>query len=173
MPGQVRMSLPASWIARLLVRELEGFERELALIPDEDLIWQTSPGVTNAIGTLTLHVCGNLQHFVGRVLGGTAYVRDRDREFSARHVPRLDLMAELARTQDVIRTVVPLLTDEALAAPYPEAVAGGVTTTGLLLTHLVAHLAFHLGQAGYLRRTLTGDNVSAGPLPLTSLALPG
>jgi uncharacterized damage-inducible protein DinB len=164
------MSLPASWVARLLVRELEGFGRELALIPDEGLIWQTAPGVTNTVGNLTLHVCGNLQYFVGRILGGTAYVRDRGHEFSARDVPRHDLIAELARTQDVVRTVVPVLTDEALGAPYPETVAGVTTTTGQLLTHLAAHLAFHLGQAGYLRRMLTGDNVSAGPLPLTPLA---
>lgn len=164
------MSLPASWIARLLVRELEGFERELGLMPDERLIWEVCPGVTNTVGNLTLHVCGNLQYFVGRVLGGTAYVRDRGYEFSAREVPRHDLFAHLLRTKDVVRTVVPALADDALAAPYPEPVAGVTTTTGQLLTHLATHLAFHLGQAGYLRRVLTGDNVSAGPLPLTPLA---
>lgn len=165
------MSQTASWIATLLVRELEGFEREVALFSDERLLWQTSPGVTNPVGTLTLHVCGNLQHFVGRVLGGTTYVRDRDYEFRARAVPRAELVAQLRTTQHVVRTVLAALSESALAAEYPDTIAGVRTTTGVLLTHLVAHLAFHLGQAGYLRRTLTGENVSAGPLPLEPLAL--
>ena len=81
------MTESASWIGRLFVRELKGFERELALFPDEALIWKTMAGITNPAGTLTLHVCGNLQHFIGHVLGQTAYVRNRDYEFSAlRHL---------------------------------------------------------------------------------------
>jgi hypothetical protein len=49
------------WTSRLLIRELSAFSRELDLFPDEALIWATVPGVANAVGTLTLHVCGNLQ----------------------------------------------------------------------------------------------------------------
>jgi uncharacterized damage-inducible protein DinB len=168
-----RVSQPAAWIAVLLVRELEGFERELALVSDDAILWQTAPGVSNSMGNLTLHVCGNLQHFVGRVLGGTGYIRDREREFGARDVPRRELATALGRTQDVVRAVVPALSDEQLAATYPETIAGVSTSTGQFLTHLVAHLAFHLGQVGYLRRFLAGVNLSAGPLPLTPLALHG
>jgi hypothetical protein len=36
--------------------------------------------------------------------------------------------------------------------------------------HLAVHLAFHLGQAGYLRRALTGDARSSGPVSLRALA---
>ena len=43
--------------------------------------------------------------------------------------------------------------------------------TGLFLLHLCAHAGFHLGQAGYLRRVITGDATSSGPLPLAPLAL--
>ena len=66
----------------LLVRELEGFRREIALFPSDDLLWRGAPGVTNAAGNLALHVAGNLQHFVGACLGKTRYVRNRDAEFS-------------------------------------------------------------------------------------------
>src|SRR6186713_2326213 len=71
-------------IAALLQRELAGFEREIGLFPDDETLWRTMPGVPNSAGNLALHVAGNLQHFVGAVLGGSAYVRDRNGEFSRR-----------------------------------------------------------------------------------------
>ena len=40
------------------------------------------------------------------------------------------------------------------------------------LLHLCAHASFHLGQAGYLRRGLTGQSQSAGPVPLLALTEP-
>lgn len=57
-------------LAILLVRELEAFERELDLFPDDESVWRAAPGISNAAGNLALHVAGNLQYFVGTVLGG-------------------------------------------------------------------------------------------------------
>lgn len=162
-------SQSATWIARLLTRELESFERELTLFSDESQLWRTAPGVTNAAGNLALHVCGNLQHFVGHCLGATGYVRDRDAEFSRRDLSRDLVIAELRKTAEVVQTTLAAVTDDQLSRPFPEAVGGVTIGTGLFLTHLVSHLGFHLGQAGYLRRMLTGDNRSAAPLPLKPL----
>ena len=36
--------------------------------------------------------------------------------------------------------------------------------------HLAVHLGFHLGQAGYLRRVVTGDSRTAGTVPVAALA---
>lgn len=160
----------AAWIARLLQRELDGFERELALFPDDASVWRVVPGVTNSAGTLVLHCAGNLQHFIGHVIGGTAYVRDRDAEFSRTGLSREVLVQELRASGAAVRTVLAGITDEQLDAPYTEVVGGVTMVTGLFLTHLAAHLAFHLGQAGYLRRAVTGDGRSAAPLPLQPLA---
>jgi hypothetical protein len=157
------------WTRLLLTRELAAFSRELDLFPDEALIWATVPGVANAVGTLTLHVCGNLQYYVGAILGNTGYVRDRDLEFSARDVPRTRLKAELAKTAEVVSTVLSGLPDESLAAEYPDVLGGPRMPTGLFLRQLTSHLAFHLGQAGYLRRALTGANESTGALSLKAL----
>ena len=66
-------------IAALLVRDLEGFQREISLFPDDGSVWRTLPGVTNSAGNLALHVAGNIQYFIGAVLGGSGYRRDRDR----------------------------------------------------------------------------------------------
>jgi len=43
--------------------------------------------------------------------------------------------------------------------------------TRMFLLHLCAHAAFHLGQAGYLRRVLTGENRSSAAVPLGPLAI--
>ena len=158
------------WTRRLLTRELSAFSRELDLFPDEALIWATVPGIANSAGTLTLHVCGNLQYYVGAVLGNTGYVRDRDLEFSARNVPRPLLQASLTKTAEVVRTVLADLPDESLAIEYPDVLGGPRMPTGLFLGQLASHLAFHLGQAGYLRRILTGANESSGALALREIS---
>jgi hypothetical protein len=80
------------------------------------------------------------------------------------------LLADIGSAREIVTQVVPRLTDSDLLRPYPEEIGGGRVVTGLFLTHLCAHLAFHLGQAGYLRRVLTGDPHSTSPLPLAPLA---
>jgi hypothetical protein len=154
----------------LFVRDLGGFERELELLPDERLIWAVAPGVANSVGNLTLHVCGNLQHFVGHLLGGTPYLRDREAEFGRKSGSRSELVQEIRTTIAVIESVLPRIGAETLAREYPAEVGGVRLKTGLFLTHLAVHLGFHLGQAGYLRRVLTGDNRSANPIGLGPLA---
>ena len=155
-----------------IVRELQGFIREIEAFPSDDSVWHTRRGVTNSAGNLALHVCGNLQDFVGRVLGGTSYVRNRELEFSQREGTRASLVAELRTTIGVIQSVMPELSDEAMVGNYPMPLAGKTINTTAFLVHLAAHLAFHLGQAGYLRRVITGDSTSTNPLPLAAIAAP-
>ncbi|MEZ5316722.1 MAG: DinB family protein [Vicinamibacterales bacterium] len=152
----------------LLVREVNDLIRELELLP-EDLLWKTVPGVTNACGNLGLHIAGNLQHYVGAKLGATGYVRNREHEFAAKSGTRAEVIAGLKQTREMLDTVVPSLTDAALASPFPEAVGGVIPNTAVFLTHLAAHAAFHLGQAGYLRRVLTGETMSVNPVSVKGL----
>lgn len=153
----------------LLVRELQAFEREIEMFPDEELVWKTVPGVTNSAGNLASHVCGNLQHYIGRVLGGTNYVRNRDLEFSRASGSRAELVREIRTTISVVEKVLPAVSEESLSRDYPEPVAGLTVQTGRFLLHLSTHIAHHLGQAGYLRRVLTGENRSSVPIALKSL----
>lgn len=155
-----------------MVRELRTFIKEIEAFPSDASVWHTRRGVTNSAGNLALHVCGNLREFVGRVLGGTSYVRNRELEFAQREDSRASLVAELRATIAVIESTLPNLTDEVMAADYPMPLHGRTISTGTFLVHLGAHLAFHLGQAGYLRRIITGDTASTNPLPLTALGAP-
>ncbi|HEY8063021.1 MAG TPA: hypothetical protein VID74_09495, partial [Gemmatimonadales bacterium] len=78
-------------VKRCLMRDLGGFELELDAYPDDASVWALPAGVRNSTGTLTLHGCGNLRHFIGGVLGASGYVRDRDAEFTTRDLPRVEL----------------------------------------------------------------------------------
>lgn len=160
-------------IAALLERDLAGFEREIGLFPDDGMVWRTLPGVQNSAGNLALHIAGNLQHFVGAVLGGSAYVRDEDGEFSRRSGSRREIVEELQKAAVAVRTVLPNLSDDILQRDFPEVLIPNrrIQTLRFLL-HLCAHASFHLGQAGYLRRALTGQSRSAGPVPLLALTEP-
>ena len=165
------MSQPlTSILTTQIVRELQGFIKEIEAFPSDDSLWHTRRGVTNSAGNLALHVCGNLQDFVGRVLGGTPYVRNRELEFSQREGTRASVVAGLRTTIDVIEKVLPEVTDETMAADYPMQLNGKTLNTATFLVHLAAHLAFHLGQAGYLRRVITGDSTSTNPLPVAAIA---
>jgi hypothetical protein len=84
-------------MAALMSRELRTFERELNAYQTEEQVWLLPPGLPNSGGTLALHAAGNLQHFIGAVLGGSSYVRDRDAEFQRRGVPRAELIEGLRR----------------------------------------------------------------------------
>ena len=165
------MSAASADFARSLVRELEGFKREIAQFPDDDSVWKAAPGVTNSAANLGLHVAGNLQHFIGAVLGGTGYVRSRETEFGRRSGPRSDIYRELDAAIAAVQSVLPSLPDETLAAEFPETLMGLRFRTNTFLVHLCAHAGFHLGQAGYLRRILTEDATSSGPIPLGPIAL--
>jgi len=153
----------------LFRRDLHCFIREVEAFPDDAMLWRTVPGLCNSVGNLALHVAGNLRLLVGAALGGTGYQRDREQELNQREGARADVAAALEGAAREVETGLKAVTAESLAAPFPMAVGGHQPPTGRFLVHLAAHLAFHLGQAGYLRRTLTGDATSTGAMAIKEL----
>ena len=146
----------ATELSALFVRDLERLIQELQAFPDTASAWQTAPGVTNAAGTLALHLEGNLREYVGRQIGQIAYSRQRPLEFSARGIEKSELIARLEAVKAMIPGVVQGLSPSQLDARYPEAIHGKSITTRQFLIHLLAHLNYHLGQVDYLRRITTG-----------------
>jgi hypothetical protein len=146
----------ASELAALFARDIARLIQELQAFPDTAAVWTTAPGVTNAAGTLALHLEGNLREYIGRQLGQMAFTRDRPLEFSARGVERDALIARLEAVKAQIPPVIAGLSDARLDAVYPENVMGKPMTTRQFLIHLEAHLNYHLGQVDYLRRFATG-----------------
>ena len=157
-------------LVTLFVRELETVQREVEMCPDDAALWKTAPGVSNSVGNLGAHLAGNVQHFIGAVLGKSGYVRSRDHEFARREGTRVEIIADLQNAIDAVKKVLPGMSDADFEREYPEAVGGVNMRTGLFLMHLLSHAGFHLGQADYLRRMLNNDVRTAGTMPLKPLA---
>jgi hypothetical protein len=145
-------------IHKLIERDLNKLEIEINLYPSEESVWTISGDIKNCGGNLCLHLCGNLQHFIGAVLGNTGYVRNRDYEFAAKGLSKAELTIEIENTRTSIKTTLEQLDSTTLTTEYPIQVLGYPMTTLYFLIHLTAHLEYHLGQINYHRRIIAGSN---------------
>jgi uncharacterized damage-inducible protein DinB len=141
-------------LSQLIDRDLNKLASEIRQYPDEASIWKVEKAISNSAGTLCLHLCGNLQHYIGHVLGGSVYKRNRDLEFSARHVSRDLLLKEIDNARLAVAQTLPNLNPDITEKHYPEKVFEQPMTTLHFLIHLEAHLNYHLGQVNYHRRLL-------------------
>lgn len=76
------------------------------MFPDNEIPWQVPEDVSNSAGNLALYICSNQQHFVGHVLGGTDFKRDREAEFNTRGGSRGEITAKLRETANVVAQVL-------------------------------------------------------------------
>ena len=141
-------------LLKLFDRDLQRLEEEINLYPSEEAIWRLDGEIKNTAGNLCLHLCGNLQHYIGANLGHTSYVRNRDNEFAAKGISKADLIAEVQKTRQTVWGTLENLKPSVLEAEYPEKVYDYPMTTAYFLIHLTAHLNYHLGQVNYHRRIL-------------------
>ncbi|MBA3522492.1 MAG: DinB family protein [Gemmatimonadales bacterium] len=157
-------------VAAILDRDLRALRRELEAYPDERDLWRLPPGVANSAGTLALHLAGNLQHYLGAVLGATGYVRDRPAEFAARDLPRAKLLQDSEAARAAVRAGTARLREQDLEADFPEVLGGARIQLGDYLVHLVSHFSYHLGQIDYHRRVVTGGVGSVDAVRPTELS---
>jgi len=141
-------------LLQLFQRDLEKLKTEISSYKDEKKIWEVSGDVKNSAGNLCLHLCGNLQHFIGAVLGSSGYVRNRDAEFSRKNVPLKELVNEIELTAKIVEKTLKELKEEELTKTFPINVFSYEMTTGYFLVHLTTHLNYHLGQINYHRRLM-------------------
>ncbi len=135
-------------------RDLERLKDEINLFVKEADIWIAPGGINNSPGNLCLHICGNLKHFIGATLGDTNFTRDREKEFSLKNIPKVDLIKNIEETFADVKKTLLNLDAKSLSKIYPIDLLGYETTTEDFLIHLTNHLNYHLGQINYLRRIL-------------------
>lgn len=141
-------------ITHLFERDLQKLKLEMSSYRDEARCWEVAPGISNSAGNLCLHLAGNLQHFIGAVLGNSGYLRNRPLEFSQKNVPVADMIKTLDQTIKVINSTLLGLTPADMEKPFPERINDYPFTIESFLLHLYGHLNYHLGQINYHRRLL-------------------
>jgi uncharacterized damage-inducible protein DinB len=127
---------------------------EIQAYKKEESLWMISEGISNSAGNLSLHLIGNLNHFIGKILGGSDYVRNREAEFSIKNIKREKLIQDLLKAKSTVSGTLRNLPQETLYSIYPVKVFENEMTTFQFITHLLAHLNYHLGQINYHRRLL-------------------
>lgn len=140
----------------ILLRDLDRLKTELGAFASEESLWQERVGISNTAGNLILHICGNLRHFIGSVIGDSGYVRQRDDEFNLRGLSKATLNAEIERTKLEVQQALDAMPSNLIDKPYPIEVFGKPMSQGHFLIHLSGHLNYHLGQVNYYRRLQHG-----------------
>jgi uncharacterized damage-inducible protein DinB len=141
----------------LFNRDLKRLINEIELYKSESDIWVIKGQINNSAGNLCLHLVGNLNIYIGKVLGNTNYVRNRELEFSSKNVPKKELIKKVEDTIEVINQSLDNLNAELLETEFPILVFEDKTSTEFLLVHLTTHLTYHLGQINYHRRLIEND----------------
>ena len=140
---------------KVMQRNLQQLKKEMASYSREKDLWLMAGEIPNSAGNLCLHLCGNLQHYIGTVLGNSGYVRHRDAEFSTKNVPVEELQSLIDATMEAVSNTLSNLDSETLDEDYPEKIFSAPMTKEYFLIHLASHLGYHLGQINYHRRLLS------------------
>ncbi|MGN7885143.1 DUF1572 family protein [Dyadobacter sp. 22481] len=141
----------------LFSRDIKKLRREIEQYHSENALWVPLPGTINPGGNLCQHLIGNLRTYVGLILGGHAYIRDRDAEFNQKTFTQIQMLVELDTLHEVVINTLRTLDEEKMEEEYPRHVVDlfPEQSVRLVLTHLLAHLSWHLGQINYHRRWIT------------------
>ncbi|MFT3932906.1 MAG: DUF1572 family protein [Chitinophagaceae bacterium] len=141
----------------LFNKDLQKLKTEIESYTNEENIWRIDKNISNTAGNLCLHLIGNLNTYIGATLANTGYVRNRPLEFSAKNIPRKELLEKIDSTIKVVAAGLSTLSDGQLKEDYPIVIWEKPTKTGYTLMYLATHLGYHLGQINYHRRLLDSE----------------
>ena len=146
----------SGWLMEILENELNKLKQEINFYKDEKDLWIIKGEISNSAGNLCLHLLGNLNHFIGHLVGGTGYQRDRENEFSEKDVPRAELNNRIDAVIEVIKKSLPKINDSDMNKTFPDKMGGKIREYGYTLIHITNHFDYHLGQINYHRRLIAG-----------------
>lgn len=141
-------------LIQLFNRDLDKLIVEIRNFNRQENLWKTRGNITNSAGNLCLHLIGNLNYFIGTIIGNTGYIRDRESEFKDKNVDQGALVKMILETKSAITLSLESFNLDQLKEKYPINVFGEEMTNEFFLIHLNSHLNYHLGQINYLRRFL-------------------
>ena len=141
-------------LLEIFERDLNKLKTEISLYKDENSLWIVKKEISNSAGNLCLHLIGNLNHFIGAILGKTGYERNRENEFAAKNIPRQELVTKIETTIEVVINTLNKLSVEDFEKDFPIQKHDKIVKTDFMLLHLITHFNYHLGQINYHRRLI-------------------
>jgi len=122
------------------------------LTPEQ--IWMRNTDNDNAVGNLVLHLCGNVNQWIGSGVAGKPDTRERDREFAARDGELgTRLSSTIAEATGIIRNLAPeRLSEMLLVQKYNVTVMEAIY-------HVVEHFGQHTAQIIFATKLLTGQDL--------------
>ncbi len=144
-----------NYIATQYQKYLDNLNKEISQYQNEADLWKLTGDLKNTPANLALHLCGNLKHNIGAVIGKNGFVRERDIEFSTKGISKAEILKDIESTTSTVIPILDSLTDDDLIEPFPEASHGEDQTVYDALIRLALHLGYHVGQINYHRRILT------------------
>lgn len=125
-----------------LLERMDGIFSELSV---EALDWTPDPAM-NSITVLVVHTTGALYYWLGEVLGGEPAHRDRETEFSAHGLSKMQLHALLNETQAQVTRVLETIKPEDLGAKHYSTIHKDYFSGAFALVHSVMHTGLHVGH---------------------------
>jgi len=141
-------------LIEIFERDLNKLKEEINFYKNERDLWIIEKEINNSAGNLCLHLIGNLNHFIGATLGETGFIRDREIEFSAKNETRQNLINEIEKTMETVKSSLNKLSNDAFDKNFPVEKHGKVVKMDFMLLHLLTHFNYHLGQINYHRRLI-------------------
>ncbi len=147
---------PPSNLATVVDEEFVRYFRHLAArveraarsLPREKL-WVKPFPFGNSIGHLVLHLTGNLNHYIGALVAGTGYVRNRPQEFTdPAQYPAEEVLERFKEAVELVVRTLQSQDEAGLKTPVADQ-PPVETRLGLILV-CAAHLNNHIGQMSYL-----------------------
>jgi uncharacterized damage-inducible protein DinB len=146
------------WALRKLSQSHERVQACAALLGDEQVWWRGGAN-ENALGNLILHLCGNMNQWIGTGVAGKPDLRDRDSEFDASGGEgREELLKRLADTVAETARVIGELPQTRLTEPMNPVQDYSVTKLEAI-GHVVEHFGYHTGQIVFLTKALTHQDL--------------
>ena len=123
---------------------------------EEAQVWHRPIPNVNSIGTIIVHLCGNLRQWFLHGIGGAKDVRNRPSEFTvAATFPKQELLAALNGLIEEIDTLLQEVPVSVLLEPRR---IQGTETLGLSAIYsTITHLEGHALQIAYVTHMLVGD----------------
>ena len=124
----------------------------------EEQVWLKPNEVSNSIGNLILHLCGNMTQYVISGLGGAPDHRERAKEFAVEGgFTKSALLEKFKNTTTQAISVLEKTTSEELQLTRN---VQGFEMTGIgILIHVTEHYSYHVGQIATLTKLMVAEDL--------------